>query len=441
MFMPLILWAFRRLAVTGQGRYLAMSAITYAALILSHNVTALIFSPVLLAYSLFLTHDRTSLLHIDKNWWRALGMLLATMGLGLGLSSFFWLPVLVERNAIVADMLYSLPGLDYRQHFVPFNRLLSLPFITLPSPNLSLITVALALIGLGHIWLTSRPHPASGGAATLQFSPRLSRPSLFAALMAAACVAMALPFSVWLWEMIPALRFLQFPQRFLGIASLFVAFLAGVGAASLRQRFNRMQAAGLLLIIGVLLLGHTWGLEQVRYYPPLPAIDVNFIMQKERELGLANTIYSGNFIPATVKSLPSLAQLAQHGPERLDLTALPAGAQVIAAGYQPLRYELRLSSPRPFVAHFHTFYFPGWQAQLDGQPAPLTPTDPHGLIGVELPAGEHHLIIWFGSTPIRTLANTLTAISAVILGLATALIQFYTDCQVKGYKSFESLNR
>jgi hypothetical protein len=167
---------------------------------------------------------------------------------------------------------------------------------------------------------------------------------------------------------------------------------------------------------------------------------VNFTMQKEREVGLANTVYSGNFIPATVKTLPSPAQLAKNGPDRLDLAALPAGAQVIAAGYQPLRYELRLSSPRPFVARFHTFYFPGWLAQLDGQPAPITPTDPHGLIGVELPAGEHHLIIWFGSTPIRTLANILTASSAVILGLATALIQFYTDCQVKGYKSFEALN-
>jgi hypothetical protein len=177
-----------------------------------------------------------------------------------------------------------------------------------------------------------------------------------------------------------------------------------------------------LVAVG-LLVSHTWGLAQVRYYPPLPPIDVNFTMQKEREQGMSGNAYIGNFIPTTVKTLPSIEQLAQASRERLDSTSLPAEAKLIAANYHPLRYDVTLVSPTPFALRFNTFYFPGWQAQLDGQATSIIPTESHGFISVEVPAGQHHLEIWFGSTPVRTLADILSISSLVILGVTLAIIR------------------
>ncbi|MCL4299648.1 MAG: glycosyltransferase family 39 protein [Anaerolineae bacterium] len=439
MLLPFVLWAFHRLAATGQMRYLAASALTYAAVTLSHNVTALIFSPVLLAYTLVLT--RADLLPISRR--RTPILLVVAMSLGLGLSAFFWLPALVERDAIMADLLYTLPGLDYHQNFMPLDALLIAPLTQTLRPGLSLVTLGVGVIGLFTLWPSKGEARDSAEASPLGPTRKLRGHTYLAAAVVIACIVMVLPGSVGIWEALPLLQFFQFPQRFLGVAGLFAAFLAGVGVLSLGQRFNRSWSMNLpvpfppglfsitlplssliqIIVVG-LLLNHTWGLAQVRYYPPLPAIDVSFIMLKEREQGFVNTIYSGNFVPVTVKTLPSIEQLAKASVERLDSTSLPAEATLIAASYHPLRYEVTLTSLKPFVLRFNTFYFPGWQAQLDGQATSLTPSDPYGFISVQIPAGQHHLLVWFGSTPWRTLANILSAGSAVMLGLVVLMKWF-----------------
>jgi hypothetical protein len=110
------------------------------------------------------------------------------------------------------------------------------------------------------------------------------------------------------------------------------------------------------------------------------------------------------------------------GPvERLDLAYLPAGAVVEQANYGFNRAELIIESPEPYLAIFHTFYFPGWQARIDGLPAPVAPVSERGLIGVSLPAGRHQLQLDFHETPIRLAANTLSILALVaVIGLLFA---------------------
>jgi uncharacterized membrane protein len=49
--MPAILWAMSRLAQSGARKYLALTALLYAALLLGHNITALVFTPILVVYA------------------------------------------------------------------------------------------------------------------------------------------------------------------------------------------------------------------------------------------------------------------------------------------------------------------------------------------------------------------------------------------------------
>jgi len=53
-FYPLILWAFHGLITTGRVRYLVAAAFSLAGLLFSHNISFMLFAPILVAYLLFL---------------------------------------------------------------------------------------------------------------------------------------------------------------------------------------------------------------------------------------------------------------------------------------------------------------------------------------------------------------------------------------------------
>jgi hypothetical protein len=158
---------------------------------------------------------------------------------------------------------------------------------------------------------------------------------------------------------------------------------------------------------------------------------VQFIMQKEREAAPIVGQYASVYMPVWVEEMPPLEEQAQDGPERLDLDSLPAGASIVASEYTPLRYDLTFSSPEAFSARFRTFYFPGWTAELDGQPVPIDATKPHGQICVLVPAGEHRLEVWFGTTSIRTVAGLLSVGSAAAMCLALCAMVCYNRSPMK----------
>jgi uncharacterized membrane protein len=92
VFMPLCLWAVHRLITKGRARYLVLLSLSFAGLILTHNLTALMFTPVLLGYVLLLWYltrrTRETLLS------------LVSLALGVLLDGFYWLPVLLETRYV-----------------------------------------------------------------------------------------------------------------------------------------------------------------------------------------------------------------------------------------------------------------------------------------------------------------------------------------------------
>ncbi len=73
---------------------------------------------------------------------------------------------------------------------------------------------------------------------------------------------------------------------------------------------------------------------------------------------------------------------------------LPAGPSVVAGDsvtitrYDPEAVDIAVSSPAAGVLILADQAFPGWEAAVDGQPAPILTAD-HALRGVYLPAGAH----------------------------------------------------
>ena len=150
-------------------------------------------------------------------------------------------------------------------------------------------------------------------------------------------------------------------------------------------------------------------------------IDLNItdVFAYEHATGHIGVDPLGAYLPVTVVARPSgsplEAQYAAGEPiKRFDRSTLPAGAQIVSETYGLNRAEIVLDSLTAFRATYFTFAFPGWQVTIDGQPVPIVPSDPNGLITFEVPAGRHMITVAFEDTPSRTLANVISLAALIV---------------------------
>ena len=422
--LPLILWAFRRLLLTGRRRWFVASVTSLALLYLTHNISSLLFTPFLLAYLAVLWW-----VHRQETHW---AMALAALALGLGLAAFFWAPALLEKDYVQLYRSYSTRNNNFHYNFISLAEVFAPPAAAdtaLMNPpidvHLGLVQTILAGIGLvaGLIRARQRGRRAGSGIDT--------RIHIFLALSTVLMIWMSTRASLWFWEHVPLLPFVQFPWRFVGRAALPVALLAGAavpgdadfthGATRATSRISRVLP--LVVVASLVALLILSALPAT--YPPYGycAADahptIGDVFAYERESGLVGVDPEGSYFPVWTKSLPEGSPLEQQYARgqpiaRFDESALPEGASAIEAGYGPNQARVVLQSPFSFQARYLAFYFPGWHVTVDGEPIPTTPSEPEGLITFEVPAGKHTITVRFGSTPIRTAFALLSSLSLVV---------------------------
>ena len=405
VIVPLLFWASYRLISTGQGRYLVTLALTYGVLILSHNVSALIVTPLLILYLALL------LLRRRKVAWMAV----AALALGLGMAAFFWLPALAEREAIQVDRLITPPDFDFHNYFPSLGQLFSPPppadvgRMNPEVPNtLGLTHSLLALLALFALW-----RPKGEG---VRFHVGYS----FLALLG--LIFMMQPLSTPLWEDLPFLAYLQFPHRFLGPASFFVALLVGAAIHPLPAGKGLSSPAFLASTFAIaLILVSSLSLLYPHYLPPFPqSPSLVTMMESEHETGAIGTTASGEYLPVWVEWIPKASPLEgfyrSGSPiDRVDHATLPPGSELRDSLFRPTSAFLSLYTPQPFQLTFQSFYFPGWAAYIDGTAVPIAPTPGFGLISLSVPEGEHRVILRFEETPIRKVADLISGISLLIV--------------------------
>jgi hypothetical protein len=111
---PLILLSLHRLFERPTAGRSGTLALTFAALVVTHNLSAMIFSPFVLLYVLLLIFDRPTQRRLKA---RAIGLTLLALALGVLLSAWYWLPALGELDAVQLGEEQTSGHFNYNAHF------------------------------------------------------------------------------------------------------------------------------------------------------------------------------------------------------------------------------------------------------------------------------------------------------------------------------------
>ncbi|MCC6607797.1 MAG: hypothetical protein IT327_31615 [Anaerolineae bacterium] len=409
-FYPLVILAADGL-VGGGRRQVALFALAYAALILSHNISAMIFSPFLLLYLLlkFLPQRmrRTQIIAnlqtpISNLWSPISGLLLA-----FALAAWFFVPALAEQSLAQLGTVTS-GYFHYSNHFLGTAELpltqstffVDYGVVNREAFRMGLVQTAVLIPGLlAVLWLWRRQRAA------------MRVPALFIVATLAVSTFMLTPLSDLLWQHLPLLAFTQFPWRFLSVQA-FGGALA-VGALALALPKPQWWAPPLIALLLVSSLGQ---LKTDHLRLTDADVTAEALAQYEWFTGNIGTTISFEYLPPTVQPRPYTSRWLNTG-ERWTVT--PLAGEVNAAELEEARatyqkWTVETASPSTLI--FPTLHWPGWQAQVDGESVALRPSAGSGLIELDVPAGQHQVALRLGRTPVRWGAE-LASLLAVLLTL------------------------
>lgn len=240
VFLPLVLYSLER------GRVL-MGTFSYAFLILTHNVSALLFTGFLAVYIAIFRKELTL-----KN-------VSLMMIFGLTLSAFYWIPALFEKGMVnIENVLIFSP----RENFLGFYGIISkLGIILLFLPLFAMViskerrTRVLGIIFFSSIFLVTK-------------------------------------YSSFLWSL-PLVEYVQFPWRLFGIATLIASLLGAIAA-------SKIKSGSIIMVLSFLVVISSAGLIGYSQYIPVSDDDITRDKLKNLNAGLT---YAHEYLPKGARIL------------------------------------------------------------------------------------------------------------------------------------------
>ena len=153
---------------------------------------------------------------------------------------------------------------------------------------------------------------------------------------------------------------------------------------------------------------------------PLTGADVTVerMWQEDYRVQQIGATWTAEFLPLTVREERWAIPRAPLQPE--NEAELPAGVTVRLGAQGLLSHEFLTDAANGFPLRLHAFWFPGWQASVDGRPVEVRPTGRLGLVTVDVPAGRHTVRLAFAGTASRQAGAVMSVLS--LLGLSALLV-------------------
>ena len=403
------LWTWSRIA-RGERRFVVWAGLTYAILILSHNGSAVQISPILFVYAIWRGRSQIRL---------AISQIAIAAIIGVGLTAFYWLPALMELQYVQVASGYASTGIVYHQNFTPVSGLFKYPSLPIDSDLLNpIVSSPLSIVTLIFSGLTI-------WRARLVGSKHFSELMLLS-LISLIALFLVLPQSRLLWDLLPLLQLTLWPWRFIGPASLMISILA---AGLMSTIFKKRTICLMIGVFAVMLNGLPW------LYPPREALvsptNVADLARFEMPPWLIGTSTTAEYLPQWVQQLPDTDEqrnllLTNSDPDRLDRRFLPPEVKVQHIANEMLSDTYKIITPETTELTFKHFFFPGWHAWIDNNPVPIVVSQPHGLIKVTVPSGEHLLMLSFDTTSVRYWSGMFSLVSlltVVVFGFSLSKVR------------------
>jgi hypothetical protein len=289
------------------------------------------------------------------------------LAVGLLIAAFVWLPALAFQDAIHIDDL-TRGKFDFHNQWKPFREFFGYSQFFSAGALTPAALVFAAWVGVRR---------SAGGFA----GRRLLMGLLAAALI---FIGLQLRLSTPVWESLPWLPLVQFPWRFMGPLALVSAVAAGVAAAPILAQRSTWIRACVEVAILALCVANAW--PQLANYRPVPverSEGIAWAVTPERlRRGTLNVSVLDEYLPRGAN--PAVWQREARVGGRTVISTEPE-AEVEALEEKGSRIALRVAAPAGTRLRIARWYFPGWEAELDGVPIPVEP-NPSGGIEVWLPA-------------------------------------------------------
>ena len=403
-----VLWAFARCARQPDRRRLALAALLLAALVVTHHPTAVLAVPLVAFYVL------AAPLMVGRRPY----MTLVALILGLLISAIYWLPALAEAQYV--NLSGAVNQYPYADYFIPLHELLSpataVDTTALNAPRifnvgqvqlvLVVVGVALALLPFSRLDRWQRIHVIGG------------------ALLFALCLYMTTYHSAWLWERLPLARYILYPWRFLGVAAVLVIPATVTVVDGIRlPRIVVFALLGLIIAAALPLMQPVYP-DVVVEQPVTAGTSIRY----ELVTGNLGAVATAEYTPIWVSERPMA--FAREEATAFDSWAwnirplfdsIPDGATVtIRDGAARAETLFDIQTDEAFTLRLHQFYFPGWEAAVDGVSISIDISTPTGTMAVAIPAGAHLLSVRYAGTTVQHVADVLA-----LVGLATCAMLFY----------------
>jgi hypothetical protein len=380
-WVPLLLYGINRLNVENHWRAGLYVASGYALLLMTHLPTALMITFLLPIYLLILTRNVRKLTYV-----------VAGLILGAGLSAIFLFSFLFGRDYL-KPLGARAANQSYRAGFLFENLSEAFKQVPLPSnSNFDLFLLAGDWMAVGFLVLLV--------VCTLslwksEFRQNNTIRGLW--IITIFSLLMGTRLTTPVWRFVPQIRNIQFPIRWFTIvslgASLLIAIAISLAIRNLRSPYLQVSALAIVILLNVSI---SWliisraplqreifqrrisSYTDVREYHPLW-----WDQQRHSELDTA---------PAVVVNGKA--------------SVTPVDAEGISQSYT-------INAEEDSLLKFRTLYFPGWQAQIDGQAVTVSPNE-EGHMQVAVAQGEHLLTLRLKDTRVQTVGRIISGVSLLV---------------------------
>lgn len=403
IFLPAIFWSFTRLAKKQSVFYTCLSAVLLCCFVLTHNLIALMSAPFMLVYLIYLV---SGIKHKKRFIW----LVGSAIVLGAGLSAFFWLPELGEKQYTMVNLLTTQLA-SYSIHFV-------YPIQFWFSPwGYGGSTAGMAdglsfQIGKVPIFLMT----AAFIFGIYKFFTRQKGWKLIAVFISLFLFSlfMQTAYAKFIWDALPPLAYIQFPWRFLLLSAFTSSFIA---ASLFSIKIHRVIRIVFALIVLIFILRTSFTIFKPQVYLTR-VTDQTYINPQVIRWQTSNESFE--YTPEGI---------ATHTSSRGNSVITINQSQIANQAYKvisgdmsvqvqrniPQQKDLEVNAVSSGILQINVFAFPGWKIFTDGEHVGYSGNNSLRVIQIPLTSGRHSVQAIFTNTPIRTLANLVSLVTLLIL--------------------------